>query len=321
MFTNRPAIKKENHNLNGSTPSDLSSGMNPNDQETVIRELVQRRLLSDTNGEVPLDDPVKLRQLIEKIFNDILVEKNLLLNREERNRLLESIISEITGYGPLEPLLKDPEITEIMVNGASDVYVERFGLIEYTPVKFDDEAHLRRIIDRIVAPIGRRVDEASPMVDARLPNGFRVNATIPPLSLNGAVLTIRKFAVKAFTAEDLINNESMPASLVSFIKACVEARINTVISGGTGTGKTTLLNVMSAFIPSNERIITIEDVVELQLSQRHVVRLEKRPPNVEGRGEITIRQLVINALRMRPDRIIVGECLSLIHISEPTRPY
>ncbi len=308
MFTNRPAIKKENHNLNGSTPSDLSSGMNPNDQETVIRELVQRRLLSDTNGEVPLDDPVKLRQLIEKIFNDILVEKNLLLNREERNRLLESIISEITGYGPLEPLLKDPEITEIMVNGASDVYVERFGLIEYTPVKFDDEAHLRRIIDRIVAPIGRRVDEASPMVDARLPNGFRVNATIPPLSLNGAVLTIRKFAVKAFTAEDLINNESMPASLVSFIKACVEARINTVISGGTGTGKTTLLNVMSAFIPSNERIITIEDVVELQLSQRHVVRLEKRPPNVEGRGEITIRQLVINALRMRPDRIIVGEC-------------
>ncbi|HOU45144.1 MAG TPA: CpaF family protein [Anaerolineaceae bacterium] len=310
MFTNRPAIKKENQNQasNGTTSNDGGAGPVSNENEAILRDLVQKRLLADTNGEVPIDDPVKLKQLIEKIFNEILVEKNLLLNREERVRLLESIISEITGYGPLEPLLNDPEITEIMVNGANDVYIERFGLIESTLVKFEDEAHLRRIIDRIVAPIGRRVDEASPMVDARLPNGFRVNATIPPLSLNGAVLTIRKFAVKAFTAEDLVNNQSMPPALATFLKACVEARINTVISGGTGTGKTTLLNVMSAFIPSNERIISIEDTAELQINQKHVIRLEKRPPNIEGRGEITIRQLVINALRMRPDRIIVGEC-------------
>lgn len=310
MFTNRPAIKKENQNQasNGTTGNEGGAGPVSNENEAILRDLVQKRLLADTNGEVPIDAPAKLKQLIEKIFNEILVEKNLLLNREERVRLLESIISEITGYGPLEPLLNDPEITEIMVNGANDVYIERFGLIEYTPVKFEDEAHLRRIIDRIVAPIGRRVDEASPMVDARLPNGFRVNATIPPLSLNGAVLTIRKFAVKAFTAEDLVNNQSMPPALATFLKACVEARINTVISGGTGTGKTTLLNVMSAFIPSNERIISIEDTAELQINQKHVIRLEKRPPNIEGRGEITIRQLVINALRMRPDRIIVGEC-------------
>ncbi|HQP62120.1 MAG TPA: ATPase, T2SS/T4P/T4SS family, partial [Anaerolineaceae bacterium] len=259
MFTNRPAIKKENQNQasNGTTSNDGGAGPVSNENEAILRDLVQKRLLADTNGEVPIDDPAKLKQMIEKIFNEILVEKNLLLNREERVRLLESIISEITGYGPLEPLLNDPEITEIMVNGANDVYIERFGLIEYTPVKFEDEAHLRRIIDRIVAPIGRRVDEASPMVDARLPNGFRVNATIPPLSLNGAVLTIRKFAVKAFTAEDLVNNQSMPPALATFLKVCVEARINTVISGGTGTGKTTLLNVMSAFIPSNERIISI----------------------------------------------------------------
>jgi len=195
-----------------------------------------------------------------------------------------------------------------MVNGAFSVYVEKGGLIEETSVKFDDEAHLRRIIDRIVAPLGRRVDESSPMVDARLPNGFRVNATIPPLSLVGAVLTIRKFAVKAFTADDLVKNSSLSPGLATFLRACVEARINTIISGGTGTGKTTLLNVMSAFIPTRERIISIEDTAELQLSQKHVVRLEKRPPNIEGRGEITIRQLVINALRMRPDRIIVGEC-------------
>jgi pilus assembly protein CpaF len=195
-----------------------------------------------------------------------------------------------------------------MVNGPDNVYVEKAGLIEYTAVKFDSEAHLRRIIDRIVAPIGRRVDETSPMVDARLPSGFRVNATIPPLSLTGSVLTIRKFAVRPYTTQDLIRNNSLTPSLVTFLKACVEAKINTIISGGTGTGKTTLLNVLSTFIPERERILTIEDTAELQLNQKHVVRLEKRPPNVEGRGEVTIRQLVINALRMRPDRIIVGEC-------------
>ena len=308
MFTNRPAIKKDNQNGAPSSGTDGNSNNGNNDSEATFRELVQKRLLADSNGAVPIDNPVKLKQMIEGIFNEILVEKNLLLNREERLQLLDSIVSEITGYGPIDPLLKDPDITEIMVNGPSDVFIEKNGLIEYTSVKFDDETHLRRIIDRIVSPLGRRVDEASPMVDARLPSGYRVNATIPPLSLVGPVLTIRKFAVRAFTSDDLVAKDSLSPALVEFLKATVEARINTVISGGTGTGKTTLLNVLSAFIPQNERIISIEDTAELQLSRKHVVRLEKRPPNIEGKGEITIRQLVINALRMRPDRIIVGEC-------------
>jgi pilus assembly protein CpaF len=194
-----------------------------------------------------------------------------------------------------------------MVNGPENVYIEQNGLIEKTNVVFEDDAHLMRIIDRIVSPIGRRVDESSPMVDARLPNGFRVNATIPPLSLEGPVLTIRKFAQTPFTAQDLIANGSVTPNLVDFLKACVEARVNIVISGGTGTGKTTFLNVISAFIPPRERIITIEDTAELQMKQDHVIRVEYRPPNIEGKGEVSIRRLVINALRMRPDRIIVGE--------------
>jgi pilus assembly protein CpaF len=194
-----------------------------------------------------------------------------------------------------------------MVNGPKIIYIERHGKIEESEITFENEAHLMRVIDRIVSPLGRRVDEASPMVDARLPNGFRVNATISPLSLDGPLLTIRKFAQTPYTAQDMVANGTVDSHLVSLLKACVEARINIVISGGTGSGKTTLLNVVSAFIPSNERIITIEDTAELQLKQRHVLRLEKRPPNVEGKGEVPIRQLVINALRMRPDRIVVGE--------------
>jgi pilus assembly protein CpaF len=211
------------------------------------------------------------------------------------------------GYGPLEPLLRDGSITEVMVNGYEHVFVERAGVIEETEVSFENEAHLMRIIDRIVSPLGRRVDESSPMVDARLPNGFRVNATIPPLSLDGPLLTIRKFAQTPYTAQDLVANGTMTTDLVTFLEACVKARINLVVSGGTGSGKTTLLNVISAFIPVRERIVTIEDTAELQLHQPHVVRVEYRPPNIEGKGEVTIRRLVINALRMRPDRIIVGE--------------
>jgi pilus assembly protein CpaF len=206
--------------------------------------------------------------------------------------------------------LEDPEITEIMVNGYDEIFVERFGLIEPTTVRFESNSHLMRVIDRIVAPIGRRVDEMSPMVDARLPNGFRVNATIPPLSLDGPILTIRKFSTRPYTVQDLISNTTMTLPLANFLQSCVEARINIVISGGTGTGKTTFLNVLSSFIPAQERVITIEDTAELQLHQAHVVRLEKRPPNIEGKGEITIRQLVVNALRMRPDRIVMGECRS-----------
>ena len=310
MFTNRPA-------LNGR-PATAGTGQLTNAPAVEslggvtadvyhIRDRVQRKLLSETEGEVNLSHLPQMRQMIETLFNQVLAEENLLYTRANRTRLLEWVISDILGYGPLEPLLQDPSITEVMVNGSENIFIERHGKIERTQIVFENDAHLMRIIDRIVSPIGRRVDESSPMVDARLPNGYRVNATSPPLSLDGPLLTIRKFAQTPFTAQDLIANGTLTPSLVSFIKACVEARVNTVISGGTGSGKTTLLNVASAFIPSNERVITIEDTAELQLKQEHVVRVEKRPPNVEGKGEVTIRSLVINALRMRPDRIIVGE--------------
>jgi pilus assembly protein CpaF len=307
MFTNRPAMKKESTPRVDTNQEDFAS---LEKEFYFIRDIVQRRLLAKTDEDIALTDANKVKQMIETSFNESLDEEKLLYNRNIRAKLLEWVIADITGYGPIEPLLNDPDITEIMVNGHDEVFVERFGLLDATNVHFEDDAHLRRIIDRIVSPLGRRVDETSPMVDARLPNGFRVNATIPPLSLDGPILTIRKFAVRPYTAQDLIANGSMTVQLVSFLKACVEARINMVISGGTGSGKTTLLNVISSFIPSRERIITIEDTAELQLNQRHVVRLEKRPPNIEMKGEITIRQLVVNALRMRPDRIVVGECRS-----------
>jgi len=272
-----------------------------------IRDRIQRKLLNETDGEVNLSHRPQMQQMIEVIFNQVLAEENLLYTRATRATILEWVTSDILGYGPLEPLLQDNGITEIMVNGPKQIYVERAGRIEETSVTFEDDAHLMRIIERIVSPIGRRVDESSPMVDARLPNGFRVNATIPPLSLDGPLLTIRKFATTPYTAQDLIANGTLSNNAVAFLKACVEARVNLIVSGGTGTGKTTLLNVLSAFIPADERVITIEDTAELQLKQPHVVRMEKRPPNIEGRGEVTIRSLVINALRMRPDRILVGE--------------
>ena len=305
MFTNRPALQKEIKQKNVKT--ETKPAFEYEADAIQIRDAVQKKLLMEFNGEISFDNIIQLKQTIETSFNHYLADENLMYTRAIRVQLLEWITSDIIGYGPLEPLLNDNEITEIMVNGPNDVYVERFGLIEYTNIKFTNDAHLRRIIDRIVAPLGRRVDESSPFVDARLPSGYRVNATIPPLSLDGPILTIRKFAVVPYTAQDLVNNGTLNNQAVGFIKACVEAKINLVISGGTGTGKTTLLNVVSTYIPSKERIITIEDTAELKLNQRHVVRLEKRPPNIEGKGEITIRQLLINALRMRPDRIIVGE--------------
>ena len=309
MFSNRPAMRRE------YSPTEEESITTPEglgDQENLyyLRDAVQRRLLSEFDGEVNLENPDQLQQMIEVYFNQLLAEENLLYTRANRERLLDWVVADIVGYGPLEPLLLDNEITEIMVNGHERVYVERFGTVEKTRVRFESDAHLRRIIDRIVAPIGRRVDEASPMVDARLPSGYRVNATIPPLSLEGPLLTIRKFATIPFSAQDLIANGTLNAPLVSFLQACAQARINMVISGGTGSGKTTLLNLVSAFIPDDERVVTIEDIAELKLNQDHVIRLEKRPPNIEGKGEVTIRQLVVNALRMRPDRIIVGEARS-----------
>ncbi|HLE26890.1 MAG TPA: CpaF family protein, partial [Anaerolineales bacterium] len=272
-----------------------------------IRDRVQAKLLSETQGDVNLGHVAQMRQMIETFFGQVLAEENLIYMRADRQRLLEWVISDILGYGPLEPLLEDDSITEVMVNGPNAVYIERAGQLEKTEVVFENDDHLMRIIDRIVSPIGRRVDEASPMVDARLPTGFRVNATIPPLTLDGPALTIRKFARTPYTAQDLIANGTMNSGLVTFLRGCVEARVNIILSGGTGSGKTTLLNVVSAFIPSRERIVTIEDTAELQLKQEHIVRMETRPPNIEGKGEVPIRRLVINALRMRPDRIVVGE--------------
>jgi len=248
-----------------------------------------------------------VRRTIQDLFEQILAEENIVLSRPERARLFEQIAAEILGFGPLQPLLEDDTITEIMVNGAKNIYIERKGKLHRVPVTFENNDHVMRIIDRIVAPLGRRIDESSPYVDARLPDGSRVNAVIPPISLVGPVLTIRKFSRNPITVEQLTQFGSVTQEAVQFLKACVEARLNIVISGGTGSGKTTLLNIMSSFIPSDERILTIENAAELQLRQEHVVTLESRPPNIEGRGEITIRNLVVNALRMRPERIVVGE--------------
>ena len=304
MFTNRPAMQK---GPAANVPQGQTKFSEHEKDFVRIRDAVQEKLLADNNNDATLE--IKhLRSMIDTCFNEVLEEEKILYNHSTRNQMLEWITADIVGYGPIEPLLNDPEITEIMVNGCDQVYVERRGLIELTTVRFENNSHLMRIIDRIVSPIGRRVDESSPMVDARLPVGYRINATIPPLSLNGPVLTIRKFATIPFTVQDLISNGTLTLQLANFLKCCVEARVNLVVSGGTGTGKTTFLNVLSSFIPIGERVITIEDTAELQLHQPHVVRLEKRPPNIEGKGEISIRQLVINALRMRPDRIVVGEC-------------
>ena len=309
MFPNRPVLKNESeYNKEDKVESiDLSS---MKEHMFQIRDTIQKRILTEFDGEITIDNIPRLRKMVEEFFNQALAAENLLYTRTNKTRMLDWIFADIVGYGPIEPFLNDHDVTEIMVNGPQNIFVERFGKIEHTNVSFEDDAHLRRIIDRIVAPIGRRVDEASPMVDARLPNGSRVNVTIPPLSLDGSLLTIRKFNPSAYDIQDLVTNGTLNANLVSFLKGCVESRVNIIISGGTGSGKTTLLNAISAFIPKGERIITIEDIAELQLHKYHLLRLEKRPPNIEGKGEITIRQLVVNALRMRPDRIIVGEARS-----------
>jgi pilus assembly protein CpaF len=273
-----------------------------------LKTRVQNKLLSELDPSMDVTRTDEVRRTIQDLFEQILAEENIVLSRPERARLFEQIAAEILGFGPLQPLLEDDTITEIMVNGPKSVYVERKGKIHRVPVTFENNDHVMRIIDRIVAPLGRRIDESSPYVDARLQDGSRVNAVIPPISLIGPTLTIRKFSKNPITVEQLIQFGSVTAEAIQFLKACVEARLNVLISGGTGSGKTTLLNVMSGFIPNDERIVTIENAAELQLRQEHVVTLESRPPNIEGRGEITIRDLVINSLRMRPDRIIVGEC-------------
>lgn len=249
-----------------------------------------------------------MRRTIQELFEQILSEENIVLSRPERGRMYEQIAAEILGFGPLQTLLEDEEISEIMVNGAKNIYIERRGKLYRVPSTFESNEHVMRIIERIVAPLGRRIDESSPYVDARLPDGSRVNAVIPPIALVGPTLTIRKFAKKPITVENLIQYGSITPEAIEFLSACVRSKLNIIVSGGTGSGKTTLLNILSGFIPSDDRIVTLENAAELQLRQEHVVTLESRPPNIEGKGEITIRALVINSLRMRPDRIIVGEC-------------
>jgi pilus assembly protein CpaF len=250
----------------------------------------------------------------EQVAHDVTQATRLLLDREkallnidERERLVREIQHEVFGLGPLEPLLQDPSVNDVLVNGCSDIRVERFGRLEKTVARFKDDAHLMRIIDKIVSRVGRRIDETTPMVDARLPDGSRVNVIIPPLALDGPMMSIRRFAADPFTAADLVEFGTLTPNLVELLRAVVSARLNVLISGGTGAGKTTLLNVLSSFVPENERVVTIEDAAELQLKQGHVIRLETRPANLEGTGRVTARDLVINALRMRPDRIIVGE--------------
>jgi pilus assembly protein CpaF len=273
-----------------------------------VKFRIQNRVIQDLDPKLDLTNQVEVRRQIEEIFSRVIDEEGLALTRAERVRMLEQITDEIIGLGPLEPLLRDDSVSEIMVNGPRQVYIERSGKLEMTNVVFQNDDHVMRIIDRIIAPIGRRVDESSPMVDARLTDGSRVNAIIPPLSLVGPVITIRKFAASPFTTDDLIRFGTSTPDMFEFLRACVEARLNIFVSGGTGSGKTTTLNVLSSFIPDDERIVTIEDAAELQLRQEHVVTLESRPPNIEGKGAIPIRELVRNSLRMRPDRIVVGEC-------------
>jgi pilus assembly protein CpaF len=252
-------------------------------------------------------DETLLRRRVEELVEEKLRSEKLPFSRQMRNRLVSDMADEILGFGPIEPLLRDPTVTEVMVNRPDQVYCERFGKLELTDIQFRDYEHIRHVIDKIVTPLGRRVDESSPMVDARLPDGSRVNAIVPPLSLNGPALTIRKFSVDPYTVEDLIGFGTITQGMAAFLAACVKVKLNILVSGGSGAGKTTLLNVLSSFIPEGERVVTVEDAAELKLHQPHVVRLESRPPNIEGKGEIKIRDLVRNCLRMRPDRIVVGE--------------
>ncbi|HEX9506559.1 MAG TPA: CpaF family protein [Acidimicrobiia bacterium] len=249
----------------------------------------------------------ELRRQVDEQLHRALTQERLALTGAERQALVQSVTDDVLGYGPIDPLLRDDTLTEIMVNGPDHVYVERAGRLVLTDVKFVDETHLRRIIDKIVSQVGRRVDEANPMVDARLPDGSRVNVVVHPLSIGGPFMTIRKFSKDPYQVDDLIQFGTFTPQVAQFIHLCVQGRLNIVVSGGTGTGKTTLLNVLSGFIPTDERIVTVEDAKELQLHQEHVLSMEARPPNIEGRGEVKIRDLVRNSLRMRPDRIVVGE--------------
>ena len=303
--------------LNTKNPTDIDSRFRPtklpgerangNTAYAQLRDRIQQRLLAELNPAATRGDTSEVRLVVERLFNETLAELGLPMSRIERNDIFDQLLADILGLGPLEALLADDMVTEILVNGPSTVFIERGGKLDLSPVKFRDNDDVMRIVERIVAPLGRRVDESSPMVDARLPDGSRVNVIIPPLSLIGPCISIRKFPKHALTPDELIKKGAMTPGIADFLRACVKAALNIVVSGGTGTGKTTILNALSSYIPEGERILTIEDAAELRLQQIHVVRLEARPANVEGKGLISIRQLVINALRMRPDRIVVGE--------------
>ncbi len=274
-----------------------------------IRQRIHNRLLNSlTPEQLKSLNKDGVRDQVGHVVERLITEDNIPMTNAERERLIEEVLDEVFGLGPLEPLLKDPTISDIMVNGFDNIYIERAGKVIETNVRFRDQAHLRMIIDRIVSNVGRRIDDSSPIVDARLDDGSRMCAVIPPLSLIGPVISIRRFGKKLLSTGDLLKNETLTPGMLDFLSGCVEARLNILIAGGSGSGKTTMLNTLSRFIPEDERVITIEDTAELQLQQAHVVRLETRPMNIEGAGAISQRDLVINALRMRPDRIIVGEC-------------
>ena len=275
-----------------------------------LRDRTRETLVRDLGKKLggPQKNPEQLKALVAEELERLILEANDLLTAPERHLLASAVTDDVLGYGPIEPLLADPTVSEVMVNGTDSIYIERNGVIELTKIQFRTNDHLKQIIVRIAANMGRRIDESSPMVDARLADGSRVNAVIPPLAVDGPVLTIRKFSNDTLTAKDLVTRGSLSPDALKFLSATVVGKMNIIVSGGTGTGKTTFLNVLSGFIPSTDRIVTIEDAVELRLRQRHVIRLECRPANIEGRGAVGTRELVRNSLRMRPDRIIVGEC-------------
>jgi pilus assembly protein CpaF len=297
----------------GEFRSDLADSFHgeirPVDQLLQLKAQLHRQLIASMDLAVLSTlTREQLRMEVRRVADELCQRSSSLLNRSERERLVNEVLNETFGLGPLEPLMNDQTITDILINGHGTVYVERHGQLERAAVAFADGQHLLHIVQRIVSQAGRRVDETCPMVDSRLPDGSRINAIIPPLALDGALVSIRRFGIKPILASDLVANKSLTAEMVEFLAACVRARLSILVSGGTGSGKTTLLNALSAYIPSDERLITIEDAAELRLQQPHVGRLETRPSNVEGVGEVTTRDLVRNALRMRPDRIVVGEC-------------
>ena len=284
-------------------PSEEKVVYQPDEKMIQFKNLVHKEILKEIKGQ---EKPEEIVEKIEEITTEVISENDS-YRTIDRSRVITDLVNDLTGFGPINPLLNDEDVSEVMVNGPNQVYCERNGKLELTDVHFRDDEHVLHVIEKIVAPLGRRIDESSPMVDARLPDGSRVNAIIPPLALNGPTLTIRKFAKDPFTIFDLISFGTLTEEMATFLEACVKARLNIFVSGGTGSGKTTTLNVLSSFIPNDERIVTIEDAAELQLGQDHVVSLESRPPNIEGKGAIAIRDLVRNSLRMRPDRIVIGE--------------